>query len=267
MKSTTQRTSITRPLHLLGVTVNPLTIENLHTLIAEAVKNHQRCIIANHNLHSIYLYHHDWKMRAFYAQTNYVHIDGMAIVLLGKLLHLPLNPEHRVTYVDWIKPLMAEAVQQGWRIFYLGSKAGIADKGASILRQWFPGLQIATTHGYFDARPNSNENQAILKMINTYQPHVLMVGMSMPRQEHWVLDNIEQLCANAILNVGAAIDYVAGEVPTPPRWTGRFGLEWLFRLLVEPSRLWRRYLIEPWFIFKLFFSSLLNQQTRHRDSL
>lgn len=259
MKSTTRKISVSRSLNLLGVSVNPLTIENLHTLIAEAVTNSQRWIIANHNLHSIYLFHHDWKMRAFYARANYVHADGMSIVLLGKLLNLPLRREHRVTYVDWIKPLMAEAVKRGWRIFYLGSKPGIAFHGASILRQSFPGLQIATAHGYFDARPNSAENQNILKMIKAYQPHVLMVGMSMPRQEHWVLDNLEQLSANAILSAGAAIDYVAGAVPTPPRWTGRLGLEWLFRMLVEPNRLWRRYLVEPWFILSLFFGSLLKQ--------
>jgi N-acetylglucosaminyldiphosphoundecaprenol N-acetyl-beta-D-mannosaminyltransferase len=261
MKSTIQKkVSVSPSLRLLDITVNPLTIDNLHSLIAKAVANRQKWVIANHNLHSIYLYHHDYKMRAFYAQADYIHVDGMAVVLLGKLLSLPLNREHRVTYADWTEPLMTEAVQRGWRVFYLGSKPGVAEQGARILRQSFPGLQIATAHGYFDARPNSQENQAILEMINAYQPHILMVGMSMPRQEQWVLDNLEQLSANAVLTAGAAMDYVAGAVPTPPRWAGRMGLEWLFRLLVEPKRLWRRYLVEPWFILMLFLAELLKQR-------
>lgn len=175
----------------------------------------------------------------------------MALVFLGKLLGLPLRREQRVTYVDWIDPLMAEAAQRGWRVFYLGSQPGIAERGAKILQEKFSGLQIATAHGYFDANPDSQENQAVLTAIKIYQPHVLMVGMSMPRQEHWVLDNLDSLCANVILPSGAAIDYIAGAVPTPPRWAGRLGLEWLFRLIAEPKRLGRRYLVEPWFVLRL----------------
>ena len=251
-----QKASDIYPIHLLGITVNPLTIKDLHSLIAEAVTSSQKWIIANHNLHSIYLYHYNSKMRAFYAKANYIHVDGMAIVLLGKLLGLPLKREHRVTYADWTNPLMAEAAQKGWRVFYLGSKPGVAELGAELLQKRFPSLQIATTHGYFDIRQDSQENLAVLAMINAYQPHVLMMGMGMPRQEQWVLDNLEQLPTNAILNAGAAIDYVAGAVPTPPRWAGRLGLEWLFRLLTEPQRLWRRYLVEPWFILRLFLAEL-----------
>ncbi|RUT04502.1 hypothetical protein DSM107010_57820 [Chroococcidiopsis cubana SAG 39.79] len=84
-----------------------------------------------------------------------------------------------------------------------------------------------------------------------------MLGIGMPRQEHWILDNLDRLSANAILTAGAAMDYVAGAVPTPPRWAGQFGLEWLFRLLAEPQRLWRRYSIEPWLILRLFATELL----------
>lgn len=245
--------------NLLGVTVHPLTIENLNALIAEAVARGKCRIIANHNLHSIYLYYHDSKMRDFYTKADYTHVDGMALVLLGRLLGLPLSREHRVTYADWIEPLMEEANQQGWRLFYLGSKPEVAERGAKLLQERLPSLQIATAHGYFDACPDSQENQAVLEAIKAYQPHVLMVGMSMPRQEHWVLDNLDQLSANAVLTTGAAMDYVAGVVPTPPRWAGRWGLEWLFRLLAEPGRLWQRYLLEPWFILSLFLSNALKK--------
>lgn len=238
--------------NLLGVWINALTIPALNALIAEAVEHRQRWIIANHNLHSIYLYHHDPKMHAFYAKPDYTHVDGMALVLLGRLLNLPLTREHRVTYADWVSPLMAEAAQQSWRVFYLGSKPGVAERGAEILRNEYPGLQIVTADGYFDAIPGSTENQKVLELINTYQPNVLMVGMGMPRQEHWILDNLDSIHANAILPCGACMDYIAEAIPTPPRWMGRLGLEWLYRLLSEPRRLWKRYLLEPWFVANLF---------------
>ncbi|MBD0261867.1 MAG: WecB/TagA/CpsF family glycosyltransferase [Tolypothrix sp. Co-bin9] len=246
----------TSPYKYLGVQVNALSIPELNSLIAESIEQNQKWIIANHNLHSLYLYHHDSKMQAFYAKADYIHIDSMPLVFIGKLLGFPLKREQRVTYADWVWPLMAEAASKSWRVFYLGSKPGVAEQGASILRQRFPGLQIACAHGYIDMCQDSKDNLATLAAINAYKPHVLMVGMSMPRQEHWILDNLEHIHTNAILPSGACIDYVAGVVATPPRWMGRFGLEWLYRLLSEPKRLWRRYLLEPWFLGRLFLQEI-----------
>jgi N-acetylglucosaminyldiphosphoundecaprenol N-acetyl-beta-D-mannosaminyltransferase len=246
--------SIKRPFRLLGVDVHTLNLQDLNALVAKAIAQRQRWIIANHNLHSVYLYHHDAKMRAYFSQADYTHIDGMYLVYLGQLLGLPLETQHRTGYMDWIYPLMSEAAAKGWRVFYLGSKPGIAARSAQILQNQFPGLQIATAHGYFNPRTQSNENQTIVAAINAYRPHVLMVGMGMPRQEHWVLDNYRQLSANVIVTSGALMDYVAGEIPTPPRWLGRLGVEWLYRLLSEPQRLWRRYLVEPWFVLQLFLT-------------
>jgi N-acetylglucosaminyldiphosphoundecaprenol N-acetyl-beta-D-mannosaminyltransferase len=244
---------------MLGVQVDALTIPQLNSLIAEAVQNQQKWIIANHNLHSLYLYHHDTKMKDFYRKADYVHIDGMALVIMGKFLGLALERKHRVTYADWVWPLIQEAANQGWRVFYLGSKPGVATQGVKILQNKFPGLEMKANHGYFDSSPNSPANQTILAEINAYKPNVLMVGMSMPRQEYWILDNLDNIQTNAILTSGACIDYVAGVIPTPPRWMGKVGLEWLYRLFSEPKRLWKRYLVEPWFLVKLLLKAKFDQ--------
>lgn len=236
---------------LLGLRVDALTISNLQTIAVEAVENAQRHLISNHNLHSVYLYHHDSKMRKFYDRAKYVLIDGMPLILLGKLRGYSLRPEHRSGAVDYIPYLMAEAARRGWRVFYLGSKPEVAERGIEVLRDKFPGLQIAATHGYFDADPDSDENQKILEKINDYQPNILVVGMGMPRQEHWIVDNLERMQANVILSAGAYMDFVSGVAPTPPRWMGPLFLEWLYRLVREPRRLWKRYLLEPWFVLGL----------------
>ena len=246
----------------LGVWVNALTIEDLNELVRQSVQGGERWLIANHNMNSLRLFHKDGKMRDFYARSAYIHVDGMPLIWLGRLLGYPLRREHRVTYADWIDPLMADAAREGWRIFYLGSKPGVAQRGAAILQERYPGLEIVTADGYFDARRDSEDNRALLEKINTFQPQVLMVGMGMPRQEHWVLDNMDSIRVNAILTAGAAIDYVAGAVPTPPRWAGKVGLEWLFRLVSEPGRLWRRYLVEPWFVLWLFIVELWNRRRK-----
>ena len=129
----------------------------------------------------------------------------------------------------------------------------MAARAAERLKERYPQLVIQTRHGYF----SPEENDAVLEEIADFQPNVLMVGMGMPRQEHWVLDNLERIQANAILTAGACFDYIAGAIPTPPRWMGRMGLEWLYRLLTEPRRLWRRYLVEPWFLLPYFVKDLL----------
>jgi N-acetylglucosaminyldiphosphoundecaprenol N-acetyl-beta-D-mannosaminyltransferase len=119
-------------------------------------------------------------------------------------------------------------------------------------------LQIQTHHGHFQAEKTSLENKEVLEEINAYAPQIVMVGMGMPRQEHWIADNWQELHCNAVFCSGAALDYVAGEVPIPPRWMGQLGFEWLYRLVAEPKRLWRRYLVEPWFVLVVLMRHYLS---------
>lgn len=93
---------------------------------------------------------------------------------------------------------------------------------------------------------NAAEAAAVTDAISAARPDVLLVGMGMPRQERWVARFRDRLPPCVILTVGAAFDYEAGVTPTPPRWSGRLGVEWLFRFAAEPRRLFFRYFIEPW---------------------
>ncbi len=242
---------------MLGTRVDTLSIDDLHARIAHTVRSGDRRIFTSHNLHSLYLIRNDRKLQHFYELADYIRIDGMAVVLLGRLLGLPLERRHRVTYVDWLPRFMAEAVKERWRVFYLGSKPGVVDRGAALLRRQYPGLEIGTAHGYFDP---STDTRQVIELINTFQPHVLMVGMGMPRQQYWVLDHSHELAVNVISTSGAALDYVAGEIPTPPRWAGRVGFEWIFRMAAEPRRLGARYLVEPWFVMASVLSELLQRR-------
>ena len=141
---------------------------------------------------------------------------------------------------------------------------GVAERGAALLRLQYPGLEIRTAHGYFDATRRSAESRSMVAAINMFHPHMLMVGMGMPLQQYWVLDHYEELGVNVISTSGAALDYVAGEIPTPPRWTGPIGLEWMFRLGAEPRRLAGRYLVEPWFILGSLIPELIRRRVIRR---
>lgn len=247
---------------LMHLRVNPISSSEVVCLAAEAIENRQQWIVANHNLHSIYLWFHEPRMRQFYEVADYTHIDGMPLILLANLLGVPLRRENRATYLDFFPILASRAAKENWRLFYLGSKPGVAVRAATKLRQRYPGLQILTHHGYFNRDRLSEENQTVIAEINAYAPHVLMVGMGMPLQETWILENRGDTCANVIFSAGALMDYVAGEKPTPPRWLATLYLEWMYRLCSEPRRLWRRYLVEPWFVGAQVAKYYFNQRSR-----
>lgn len=241
---------------LLGVRVHAMTIPDMHSLIDEAVQKQARLLMISQNLHSVYLHARSDTLRRLQEKADYIRIDGIPIIYFGRLLGFPVTKAHRTGWMDWIDPFMQEAADKGWRIFYVGSKPGVAHKGAEILKNRYPALAINTAHGYFNSALDHPDNLEILTQIRAFKTDVLIVGMGMPRQEGWILQNYDAISAPVILTSGACMDYVAGEIKVPPRWLGPIGLEWLYRLLSEPKRLWRRYLIEPWYACWLFFRDL-----------
>ena len=249
-----------REVSFFGLSLHPMSSQRLTAVVERGILESRKWIITNHNLHSVYLFHRHQKLREFYKNAHRIFIDGMPLIALGRFYGYALKREQRVTLADWIHPLMETAAQKRWRVFNLGSAEDVAEKGAAVLRRLYPGLQIEVSHGYFDTRQGSAENEAVLRRINAYQPDLLMVGMGMPRQEFWTQENFERLNARVVLaSNGAAIDYIAGLVPTPPRWAGRLGLEWAFRLASEPRRLFRRYFVEPWHLLMLLMMDFVRK--------
>jgi len=261
MHSDTKRENA-RSVSLLGFRVDALSDFDVVDLFARAIRAGDHYTLGNHNAHSVYLWHRVQDMRNFYAMADYVLIDGMSLILLGRMVGLRLKREHRATSLDFMPILLPEAVRERWRIYFLGSRPGVAERATAILRAQHPGLQICSHHGYFNTARLGAENREVLAEINGYAPHVLLVGMGMPRQELWILENRGDITANIVSPCGAHMDYIAGEKPVAPRWLALIYMEWLYRLVSEPRRLWRRYLVEPWFMIKLLAREWLNQERR-----
>jgi N-acetylglucosaminyldiphosphoundecaprenol N-acetyl-beta-D-mannosaminyltransferase len=203
-------------------------------------------VVANHNAHSLFLLRRSETLRRFFASADLIEIDSVPMIAWGRLLGLPISRAHRATYLDWRDDFWRLADQRGWRVFYLGGAPGVAEEAAKRLAVRYPNAAIAQHHGYFDQAQGSQENQQVVARLNAFDPDVVMVGMGMPLQETWVLENRACIRRGAILTVGAAFDYEAGAQKAAPRWTGRLGVEWLARLAGDPKRLAHRYLIEPW---------------------
>ena len=235
----------TQRVRLLGGDVDAVTAEAVMAFTAECVDAGERAIVANHNLHSLYLVRRDAEMAAFYAMADLVEADSTPLIAWGKMLGRAIGREHRATYLDWRELFWRTACEQNWRVFYLGGAPGVAAKGAEAIRKRWPDVQLEVHDGFFDMDDPAADAE-VLDRIQAAKPDVLFVGMGMPRQERWIARHHRRLGPCVAFSVGAAFDYEAGVVPTPPRWTGQIGLEWLYRFATEPKRLFARYFVEPW---------------------
>lgn len=246
----------------LGLPLDLCTEPELTAMVIELARDGGRHHSGHINTHALTLARRDPEMARFYATASLCPLDSVPLIPVMRLCGIPASWHHRATYIDWIRPLMRAAAEAGLRVFSLGGKPGTGERAARVLSEEIPGLEIGVHHGYFDRAPRSDANRAVLATIREYRPQLLLVGMGMPRQERWILREREALPSCVVLAAGACMDYVAGIVPTPPRWTARLGFEWLARLLADPRRLAHRYLIEPWELAPVIARELIRRRQR-----
>jgi N-acetylglucosaminyldiphosphoundecaprenol N-acetyl-beta-D-mannosaminyltransferase len=178
--------------------------------------------------------------------------------IAAKALDLPTP--HRMTGADWVWTLAALCEEADRSIYLLGSEPRVAGEATARLRRWYPRLTVAGSHhGFFDI--GSPHAERVVEDINERQPDILLVGMGTPKQEQWVEAYADRLDVDVCWTVGALFDYVSGRVPRAPGWLSDNGLEWIFRLGVEPQRMWRRYLLGN----PVFLSRVLAQAREHRS--
>jgi N-acetylglucosaminyldiphosphoundecaprenol N-acetyl-beta-D-mannosaminyltransferase len=211
---------------------------------AACIADRKKAVVANHNAHSLHLVRRSPEMAALYARADLIQIDSVPLIAWGRLLGHKLSRRRRSTYLDWREAFWNLAQVCGWRVFHLGGQPGVGERAREEIGRRHAGAVIGVRHGYFDV--TGPENDEVLAEIGAFKPDVLFVGMGMPRQEAWIAANYERLPDCVIFPVGAAFDFEAGAQKTPPRWSGRMGVEWLWRFGCEPRRLFARYFVEPW---------------------
>jgi N-acetylglucosaminyldiphosphoundecaprenol N-acetyl-beta-D-mannosaminyltransferase len=180
----------------------------------------------------------DERMRAYVAQCALVSADGQPVVWASRLLGDPL-PE-RVAGIDLMHELLALAERRGYRVFFLGARSEVLEQAIGVIRAAHPALEIC---GYRDGWFADSEVDEVREQIGLAAPHILFVAMSSPRKEHWLSTHAASLGIPFAMGVGGSIDIVAGITARAPAWMRRTGLEWFFRFLQEPRRMWRRYLV------------------------
>lgn len=200
----------------------------------------------------------DPKLREIVAECGLVNADGQSIVWASRLLGDPL-PE-RVAGIDLMHALLELAERRGYRVYFLGARPEVLSCAVERIRQLHPSLQIAGARdGYF----SENEDLAVSTAIGASHPDIVFVGISSPRKEYFLGKHGPKLGAPFVMGVGGAIDVVAGVTRRAPTLWQRLGLEWLFRLLQEPRRMFRRYAVTNARFAWLVASALVTARSNH----
>ncbi len=172
------------------------------------------------------------------AHSDLLLADGSGVCWGSALLGTPLV--YNLNGTDLVPVLCKEGAKKGLSVYLLGAKPGVAEEAAANLKNAYPSLVIAGTHhGYF----SKVETSQILETIRAARPHLLLVAMGVPQQEIWIDQYASQLRDITCMGVGGLFDFVAQRVPRAPYSIRAFGMEWLWRLAMEPTRLWQRYII------------------------
>jgi N-acetylglucosaminyldiphosphoundecaprenol N-acetyl-beta-D-mannosaminyltransferase len=211
-------------------------------MIVEAGRKRHKCLVVTPNVDHIVKLSDDDEMRRIYRQASLVFADGMPLVWLSKILPGKGLPA-RVTGADLVPLICRKASQESLKVFFLGGDEGVAEKAARKLRNLYKGLLIETHCPAFGFENNRDNTEKIINFCNQFKPDILFIGVGTPKQEKWAWEHFNRLDSGPIIGVGASFDFIAGTIRRAPIFFQRIGLEWFWRLLQEPARLSKRYLL------------------------
>jgi N-acetylglucosaminyldiphosphoundecaprenol N-acetyl-beta-D-mannosaminyltransferase len=241
--------------NILGVGVSAITMAMALRTIEEWITLRVPHYVCVTSVHGVMESQRDASLRQIHNRAGMVTPDGMPLVWLSRLMGF--RRVERVYGPDLMLAACERSTELGHRHFFYGGGPGVAERLAARLQVRFPGLKLAGTCSPPFRPLTPEEDRAVVERINAALPDIVWVGLSTPKQERWMASHIGRLQAPVLIGVGAAFDFHAGLKQQAPRWVQRSGLEWLFRLVMEPRRLWRRYLINnPGFLMLILLQAL-----------
>jgi N-acetylglucosaminyldiphosphoundecaprenol N-acetyl-beta-D-mannosaminyltransferase len=227
---------------VLGVKVSSMQIPDVVAQMERWIHERNSCrYIAVTGMHGVTEAQHDPHFMHILNSADLVVADGMPLVWLGKLRGHAM--QRRVYGPELMSAFCAHGAARGVRHFLYGGNPGVADRLAAVLKTHFPGLQIAGTCSPPFRSLTDEEDDAHVTTINESRADVVWVSLSEIKQDTWMFEHRDRLHAPVLVGIGAAFDFHTGIKRQAPRWMRESGFEWLYRLLQEPRRLWRRYLV------------------------
>ncbi|MGM9988609.1 MAG: WecB/TagA/CpsF family glycosyltransferase [Bacillaceae bacterium] len=219
--------------NILGVSVSLLHDEDLIQQLFQRIQEKQKAFVVAINPEKIMKARKDEELKTLLNKATYPIPDGIGVILASKLKRGQIK--QRITGIDMMVKICAYAEMVGKRVFLYGGRPGIAQIAAEKLVQQFPNLQIAGTHHGFE-----QNNQILIRKINDSNADIVFVALGSPRQEKWIVANMDQLNSYVFQGVGGSYDVLAGTINRAPLLFQQVGLEWLYRLAKEPWRVKRQ---------------------------
>ncbi len=241
--------------NICGVQIDNLTMRGSLERIGDLVRQRKPSYVITPNADHIVKVQNDALFKKIYAEASLVLADGMPLIWASYFLGTPLK--EKVSGSDLVPELCREAAKKGYRLFFLGGRPGAADRAKEFLEKEFPKINIVGT----DCPPLGFEKDAaemrrISEKIKRSAPDILLVGLGAPKQEKWIYDSHNDVQVPVSVGVGVTFEFIAKIVKRAPKWMQKAGLEWSWRLVMEPKRLWRRYLLDD----PVFFVLVLKQK-------
>jgi N-acetylglucosaminyldiphosphoundecaprenol N-acetyl-beta-D-mannosaminyltransferase len=225
---------------ILGIKIDRVNIKNISRKITDIFnqKDKKKNIIFYVNAHSMNVAFKRPSFKLTLNQANMIYCGGLGPVMAARLLNsIKLI---KTTTPDFIHKVFRYMEKHNKSVFFLGSKDEILDEMILKISKEFPNLDIKGSYnGYF----SNVENAELIKKLNRLKPDLLLVGMGSPKQEEWIISNYKHINAKVFWSVGAIFEVLSGKYKRLPKIFNDYGFEWIFRLIQEPRRLWKRYLI------------------------
>jgi N-acetylglucosaminyldiphosphoundecaprenol N-acetyl-beta-D-mannosaminyltransferase len=228
--------------------IDALTMDETVDDVHEYIKGHKPLHLMGVNADKINMLQKNARLAGIVNSCKIINADGASVIMASRILKCFL-PE-RVAGIDLMQRLVALAARKGYSIYLLGARQTVVEKTAENLIRQYPNLKISgSRNGYF---PES-EWQTVADQLKQKNPQIVFVGISSPQKEYLV-EFLQQAGLNCVfMGVGGSFDVISGQIPRAPVWMRKLNLEWLFRLMQEPKRLWKRYLIgNAIFLFRVF---------------
>ena len=236
----------------LNTFVNNCTMQEALDNIEKMIRTEKKSYIVSINVDVVMKIEQDEILQKITNEADMVFADGKPLIWISKIHKKPIK--EKISGSDIVPKLCELAADKGYTIFILGGKEGIAEQAKSKLEEKYKGINIVGTYAPpLGFEKDENELNKINEMISKVKPDLLIVCLGCPKQEKWIYENISKYDAKVSVCAGATVDFLAENVKRAPRWMSNCGLEWFYRFLQEPRRLFKRYFIDDMKIVKLIW--------------
>ncbi len=228
---------------LLNTYINNVTMSETIVAIEQMIKSEKKSYVVAINVDVVMKIEKDSYLKEIVDNADMVLVDGKPLVWISELYGKPLKG--KISGSDLVPVLCEVSVEKGYKIFIIGGKDGIAQQAKQKLEKKYPNIKIVGTYAPpLGFEKDVKELDKINQMISDVQPDLLIACFGCPKQEKWIYENIGKYDAKVSICAGATVDFLAGNVKRAPRWMSEHGLEWFYRFLQEPKRMFRRYFVD-----------------------